>query len=141
MKKNGIGTLLKTIRILLALIIGAGLSVGNVSADTVCMAKCCSNVNPSRMHHTIGKQIKSVVDCHRDIPRIPCDLQSKPVFELSEYTLTSNSNHFSNAVGPIKILSNFGVDNYLVQLNCFVQTVREKSQPPPIYLQIRSLLI
>lgn len=141
MKKNGIRPLYKTIRILLALIIGAGLCVGNVSADTVCMAKCCSNANPSRMHHTIGQQIKSVAVCHSDILRIPCDLQSRPVFEFPEYTLTSTGRHFSNTVGPIKIFSDSGVDNYLVKRNCSIQTVLEKGQPSPIYLQIQSLLI
>jgi hypothetical protein len=144
MKKIAIGNkkhMMKTIGVVLTLILTVSLYAGGVFADTGCGAKCCDQTNPIGMHHTTDEPIKSLMDCRSNIPQIPCDLQSKQAVELPEYALAAAGNHFPNTVGLTKILSDSSIDNNVFKLNCFVQTVWEKSQPPPIYLQKQSFLI
>jgi hypothetical protein len=41
----------------------------------------------------------------------------------------------------MEISVDFIIDNDVAEPNGFVQTAQKKTQPPPIYIQIRSLLI
>jgi hypothetical protein len=124
----------KTIRIVLILIFVMGLYAGGVFADTACNAKCCFQTNPDGMHHAAGERITSSVNCHSNIPAIPCDLQSKQIVELPEYTLGAAGGNFSNTAGTARIISDSGIDNHNFERNYFDQTVWVKSQSPPIYL-------
>ena len=111
----------KTLHFILLLIFTTSLFVGGVSADTVCMAKCCSKAKPGVMHHTMGEQLASPSDCHSSIPSIPCDLKSKSAYIFPEYTLAATCSNFQNDVEPTKILDDISADNHIFQLNSFVQ--------------------
>jgi|GEM_PF-1125711 len=144
MKKIAIGNkkhMMKTMGVALTLIFTVSLYAGGVFADTGCGAKCCHQISPGGMRHTTGNPIKSLGDCRSNDSRIPCDLQSKRAAELPEYTLVSSGGGFPNHVGPMEISSDSDIDDDVVKPNCSVQTVWEKSHPPPIYLQKLSLLI
>jgi hypothetical protein len=144
MKKIAIGGgtyTMKTMGIVLTLIFTMSLFAGGLFADTGCGAKCCDQTNPIGMHHTTDEQIESLMNCRSNIPQIPCDLQSNQVVELPEYALAAAGNYFPSTVGLTGVLSDSSIDNNVFNLNCFVQTVWEKSQPPPIYLQKQSFLI
>jgi len=131
----------KILRFVLLFIFVTSLHAGGVSADTVCMAKCCLQTNSIGMHHAMGEQMKSLSDCHSKIPSIPCDLQSGKTVKIPECTLATSCSSFQNTIGTIQVLSNLCFDNIAVQGNYLVQTVAEKFHSPPIYLQIQSLLI
>ena len=144
MKKIAIGNgkhMMKTMGVVLTLIFTMSLCAGGVFADTNCEAECCRQINPGGMHHSTGEPIKSLGDCRSNVPRIPCDLQSKQAVEFPEYTLASSDGGFPNHVGPMEISSDSSIDDKVVKPNCSVQTVWEKSQPLPIYLQKQSFLI
>lgn len=144
MKKIAIGNkkhMMKTMGVVLTLIFTVSLYAGGVFADTNCEAECCRQINPGGMHHTTGEPMKSLGDCRSNVPRIPCDLQSKQAVELPGYTLTSSGGGFLNHVGPMEISTGSSIDDNIFKPNCSVQPVWEKSQPPPIYLQKQSFLI
>jgi len=131
----------KTLRFILLVIFVTSLYAGGVSADTVCIAKCCLQTNSKEMHHAIVEKMKSLSDCHSNIPSIPCDLQSGKTVKIPERTFTTSRSSFLNTIGAIEILYNLSFDDIAVQGNYLVQTVAEKFYSPPIYLQIQSLLI
>jgi len=142
MKKNSIGNkkhMMKTMGVVLTLIFTVCLYANGVFADTGCGAKCCHQISPGGIDHT--PPIKSFGNCRSEEARIPCDLQSKPTAELPEYTWVSSGGRVPNPVGPMEIYVDSIVDDPVVKPNCSVQTVWEKSQPPPIYLQKLSFLI
>lgn len=144
MKKIAVGNkkhMMKTMGVVLTLIFTVSLYAGGVLADTGCGAKCCHQISPDGMRHNTGNPIKSLGDCRSKDPRIPCDLQSKRAVELPEYTSVSSGGGFPNYVGLMEISSDSSIDDDVFKPNCSVQTVWEKSQPPPIYLQKLSLLI
>lgn len=131
----------KILRFVLLFIFVTSLHAGGVYADTVCMAKCCLQTNSIGMHNAMGEQMKSLSDCHSNIPSNPCDLQSGKTIKIPECTLTTSCSSFQNTIGTTQILSNLGFDNIAVQGNYWVETVAEKFHSPPIYLRIQSLLI
>jgi hypothetical protein len=131
----------KILPFVLLFIFVTSLHAGRVSVDTACLTKCCLQTNLMGMHHAMGQKMKSTLNCHSKIPSIPCDLQSKKTVKIPECTLTTSCSSFPNTIGPIEVLSNLGLDNSAVQGNYLDQAVAEKLHSPPIYLQIRSLLI
>lgn len=134
MKKMGFRNkmlMLKTINIILVLNFGVSLFSSGAFADTVCKSKCCDQNNSTGIHHNMGNQIKSLSDCHSNLPLIPCDLQSGKTVNIPECTLTTSCSSFQNTIRTIEILSNFSFDNIAVQGNYWVQTVAEKFHSPP----------
>lgn len=133
--------LMKTVGVVLTLALTVSLYAGGVFADTNCGADCCRQIDPAGIHRTKSNPIKLSGSCHFSFPRIPCDLQSKHTVDGSEFALVPSNGGFSNHSGPIEISVDSIVDDDLVEPNGFIQMVKEKPQPHPIYLQIRSLLI
>jgi len=142
MKKNSIGNkkpMMKTMGIVLPLIFTVCLFAGGVFADTGCGNKCCHQICPGGMRHT--PPIKSFGNCRSEDPGIPCDLQSKPAVDWPGYTWVSSGGRVPNPVGPMEIFVDSIIDDPVVKPDFSVQTVWEKSQPPPIYLLKLSFLI
>ena len=142
MKKNSIGNkkhMMKTMGVVLTLIFTVCLYANGVFADTGCGAKCCHQISPGGIGHT--SPIKSFGNCRSEDPRIPCDLQSKPAVDWPEYTWVSSGGRFPNPAGPMEVSFASILHDPGVNPNCSVQTVREKSQSPPLFLQKLSLLI
>ena len=144
MKKIVIGNknhLMKSMGIVLTLIFIVSLYAGGVFADTGCRAKCCCQIRLDGMHHAADKSLNSFGDCRSNVPRIPCDLQSKKPVKLPDYTVVSSGGGFQNYVGPMETFSDSSFNDNVLKPNCSVQTVWVKSQPPPLYLQKLSLII
>ena len=131
----------KIVCVVLLLIFSTSVYAGGIAVDTVCMAKCCIQTIAVGVHQAMGEQMTSISECHSEIPSIPCDLQSRKTVKMPDCTLTTSLSSFENTIGTIGILSHLGFDNIAVQGNYLAQTVTEKFHSPPIYLQIRSLLI
>ena len=135
------GILLKTVCVVLTLLFGASVINAGIFTDLGCGSNCCCQTQPTAMHHTQGKQIRSSTGCCSASSKIPCDLNSGDSAQLPLYSLASVGIGLWKEVGPTGNLAASRINIHYNKRKCNLQVSREKFQSPPLYLQKLSFLI
>ena len=135
------GILLKTVCVVLTLLFSASVITAGVFMDLGCGSNCCCRTQPTAMHHTQGKQIRSSTGCCSETPKIPCDLDAGRSSQLPLYFLASVGIDLWKELVPTENLAASRLNINYHQHNGNFKIIMEKFPSPPLFLQKLSFLI